>query len=68
MDAPVDLLALLRSARRSASGRNKVVLALYGLLCLVPLCLLVVAAGRRADGSVSIPYTRYWKLETGKQP
>ncbi len=50
MDTPVDLLALLRSARRSASGRNKVVLALYGLLCLVPLCLLVVAAGRAALG------------------
>ncbi|MGH7163245.1 MAG: hypothetical protein ACREID_07160, partial [Planctomycetota bacterium] len=48
MNDGVNLLELLREARRSASDRRKVFLALYGLLVFVPLVLLVVAAGRAA--------------------
>jgi hypothetical protein len=44
----VDLLELLRESRRSAGDMRKVFLALYGLLLLVPLALLVLAAGRTA--------------------
>jgi hypothetical protein len=45
-DAPVDLLEVMRRARRAASDQRKVFLALYGLLILVPLLLVIVAAGR----------------------
>ena len=44
----VDLLELLRSARRAAWDQRKVFLALYGLLLLVPLALCIVALGRWA--------------------
>ncbi len=42
----VDLVEILRAARRSAGDMRKVLLSLYGLLLTVPLALLVVAAGR----------------------
>jgi hypothetical protein len=44
----VEILELLRLVRRSADDQRKIFLALYGLLLLVPLGLVVVAAGRAA--------------------
>jgi hypothetical protein len=44
----VDYLDLLRAARRAAADLRKVFLAVYGLLIVVPLVLLLVAAGRAA--------------------
>lgn len=46
MTGRVDMLELLRAARRSASDMRKVLLALYGLLAFVPLSLLILAIGR----------------------
>ena len=46
MTQPVDMLEVLRHARRSAWDQRKVFLALYGLLLLVPLIFVIVAAGR----------------------
>lgn len=48
MTEGIDLLELLREARRSAADRRKVFLAVYGLLIWTPLALLAVAAGRAA--------------------
>ncbi len=45
-DAPVEPLELLRRVRRCASDQRKTLLALYGMLLLLPLSLLVVACGR----------------------
>lgn len=42
----VELLELVRVARRAAGDRRKIFLALYGLLLLVPLALLIVGLGR----------------------
>ncbi|MHC4548931.1 MAG: hypothetical protein ACYTEZ_09145 [Planctomycetota bacterium] len=42
----IDILEVLRRARRSAGDQRKVFLALYGLLLLVPLLFAIVAAGR----------------------
>ena len=42
----VEMLEVLRAARRSASDLRKVFLALYGLLLFVPFSLLAIAAGR----------------------
>ena len=44
----VDLVEILRAARRSAGDMRKVLLSLYGLLITVPMALLVVAAARSA--------------------
>ncbi|MHC4164215.1 MAG: hypothetical protein ACYSUM_18990, partial [Planctomycetota bacterium] len=46
MTQPIDILEVLRHARRSAWDQRKVFLALYGLLILVPLIFVIVAAGR----------------------
>ena len=46
MTQPIDILEVLRHARRSAWDQRKVFLALYGLLLLVPLIFVIVAAGR----------------------
>ena len=48
MSERVEVLEVLRVVRRSAGDMRKVFLALYGLLLLVPLVLLIVAAGRAA--------------------
>lgn len=46
----IETLELLRKIQRSAGDQRKIFLALYGILLFVPLCLLVVAAGRSALG------------------
>jgi hypothetical protein len=46
--APVEPLELLRRVRRCSTDQRKTLLALYGLLLLLPLALLVVACGRAA--------------------
>ena len=48
MSERVELLEILRVARRSAGDMRKVFLAVYGLLVFVPLALLVVTCGRWA--------------------
>ena len=48
MSERVDVLEMLRVARRAAGDMRKVFLALYGLLIFVPVALLVVAGGRVA--------------------
>jgi hypothetical protein len=45
-DSPVEPLELLRRVRRCATDQRKTLLALYGLLLLLPLSLVVVALGR----------------------
>ena len=45
-DAPVEPLELLRRVRRCASDQRKTLLALYGMLLLLPLVLFVIACGR----------------------
>ena len=47
-EAPVEPLEVLRRVRRCASDQRKTLLALYGLLLILPLALFVVAAGRTA--------------------
>ncbi|MHC4938593.1 MAG: hypothetical protein ACYTHK_06460 [Planctomycetota bacterium] len=45
-EAPVEPLELLRRVRRCASDQRKILLALYGLLLLLPLSLFVIGCGR----------------------
>ena len=45
-EPPVEPLEVLRRVRRCAADQRKTLLALYGLLLLLPLVLLVVATGR----------------------
>ncbi len=48
MSERVDVLEMLRVARRAAGDMRKVFLALYGLLIFVPVALLVIAGGHAA--------------------
>jgi hypothetical protein len=43
---PVEILDLLRQARRSAGDQRKIFLALYGILLFVPLALVILALFR----------------------
>lgn len=45
-DDPVEPLEILRRVRRCASDHRKSLLALYGLLLVLPLALFVIACGR----------------------
>jgi len=47
-EPPVEPLEVLRRVRRCAADQRKTLLALYGLLLLLPLSLLVIGAGRAA--------------------
>jgi hypothetical protein len=65
--ASVNHLDLLRSARRAAADLRKVFLAVYGLLIVVPLVLLLVAAGRAAlfgDFLGQIGETVLWPVQS----
>ena len=48
MNGRVEFMELMRVTRRSAGDMRKIFLSLYGLLLIVPLTLLIVAAGRAA--------------------